>query len=72
MAEHFDTDQFAFRTAYVLLLYVTIDAGHLVHIQLACQDDNVGVLGIELQRLGVGYIELGREVYLYALAVGIL
>ena len=66
VAEHLDAHQLALRSADVLLLYLLEDVSHLVHVQLARQDNNVGKLSVELQSLGVADVELRREVNLYA------
>ena len=66
MAEHLYAYQLALRTADVLFLYLLVDVRHLIHVQLACQDHNVGKLSVELQSFGVADIELRREMYLHA------
>ena len=71
MTEHFYSDLLAHRTADVLAFYLFMDMLHLVHIQFACQYRHICKTGIELQRLGIGDVELGRKVYLsYLITVG--
>ena len=66
MAEHLDAHQLALRSADVLLLYLLEDVSHLVHVQLARQDNHVGKLSVELQSLGIADVELRRKVNLNA------
>ena len=65
MAEHLDAYEFAARSCDMLLFYLLVDGANLVHIELACQDHNIGKLGVEAQCLNIGDVELGREVNLH-------
>ena len=56
----------------MLFLDVPIDRSDLLHVQFACQNDYVGELGIELQCLGVGDVELGGKMHLLTNRIGIL
>jgi len=56
VAEHLDTYQLARGTADVLLLNLSADVGHLLHVQLAGQYHDVGKLGVEAQCLDVRYV----------------
>ena len=67
MTEHLDTNQFALRSTDVLLLYLTINLCYLVEIQLASQYHHISKLGIELQRLDVGDVQLGGKMHLHTL-----
>ena len=58
--------------AYMLLLDVAINRRHLIHIQFAGQDNDIGELGVELKCLRVGDIELGGQMYFLTDLVGIL
>ena len=71
MAEHLDFYPLARRAAHVLLLYLPVDGGHLVEVELARQHRHVGELRVELQRLDVGYVELRREVHLHSHAAAV-
>ena len=71
MAEHLYAHLFAFRSAYVLFLYLAVYLSHLVHVEFACQDNHVGELGVELQRLYIAYVELCGEVHLHAFLVAV-
>ena len=71
MAEHLDADALAPRAADILLVDLTVDLGHLLQAQLARQHHHVGKLGVELQRLNVGDVELGRQMHLQPDAVAI-
>ena len=62
MGEHLDTDGLTSRADDGLLYDRLMDGSDLVHIQLTCQDHDVGKLCVEAQRLDVGDIELGGEV----------
>ena len=62
MGEHLDTDGLTSRTDDGLLDDRLMDGSDLIHIQLTCQDHDVGELCVEAQRLDVGDIELGGEV----------
>ena len=64
VTEHLNTQEFAFRTADSLFFYVAMNRSHLLHIQFARQHDDIGELRIELERFGVGDIELGGEMHL--------
>ena len=72
MTEHLYSDLLAHRAADVLAFYLFMDMLHLVHIQFACQYRHISKTGIELQRLGIGDVELSRKVYLlsYLITVG--
>ena len=48
-----------------------LDLLYLSEIQLSCQHDHVGKLGIESQGLGVGYAELCGYMHLHAYLTGI-
>ena len=67
MTEHLDANQFALRSTDVLLLYLTINLCYLVEIQLASQYHHISKLGIELQRLDVGDVQLGGKMHLHTL-----
>ena len=56
----------------MLLLHLTVDVGHLVHVQLAGQHDDVGKLGVELQRFDVRDVQLCRQVYLLSHLAAVL
>ena len=58
MTEHLDAHQFAAGSGDVLFLNLSVNLGHLVEVQLARQHDDVGKLGVELQRLDVRYVQL--------------
>ena len=62
VGEHLDTDGLTSRADDGLLYDRLMDGSDLVHIQLTCQDHDVGKLCVEAQRLDVGDIELGGEV----------
>ena len=64
VAEHFDADEVALRTANILCHNLFVDVAHLPHVEFACKDNDVSELGVELQRLDVRYVELSGEVYL--------
>ena len=66
MAEHLYAHEFAFWSAHLLLLNLSVDFCHLVHVEFACEHHHVGKLCIELQCLYVADVELCGEVYLYA------
>ena len=51
----------------MLFLYLSVDVGHLLHLQLTGQHHHVGKLRIEPQRLDVRDIQLCRQVHLHAL-----
>ena len=59
MAEHLNTYQSAFRSAYILLNYLLVNLGHLVQIQFTGQYHHIGKLSVELECLDVAYVELG-------------
>ena len=71
MTEHLDTYLLATGTADVLLLNLTENLGHLVHVQLAGQHNHIGKLGIEAQGLDVRDVQLCGEVYLLSHPVAI-
>ena len=71
VAEHLDTELFTARTADMLFLNLAVDFGHLLQVQLTGQHHHVGKLGIEFQCLGIGDIELRREVHLLTNLTGI-
>ena len=56
----------------MLLLDVMVDRRYLRHVQLPRQHNHIGKLRIELQRLCVGYIQLRREMHLFAYLVRVL
>ena len=58
MTEHLDTYQFAFRSSYVLFLYLLVDISHLLQFQFSRQHHHIGKLRIKLQCLDVRDIEL--------------
>ena len=72
MAEHLDTYLLAVTTAYILLLYVFVYRCYLRQVQLTRQHDHIGKLRIELQRLGVCYVQLCGQMHLHILLYGIL
>ena len=47
----------------MLLLNLTMDFCHLLHLQFASQHHHIGKLGIETQGLDVGDVELRGEVH---------
>lgn len=61
MAEHLDAHRGSRRAADVLLFDGAVDMGHLPQVELAGEDNDVGKLGIELQGLNVGDVELRGE-----------
>ena len=65
MAEHLDAHQLSAGATHVLLYYLAIYFGHLIHVQLASQHGYIGKLCVKLQRLDVADIQLGTEVHLY-------
>ena len=48
----------------MFFLYLSEDLCHLVHVQFACQHDDIGKLRIEAQGLDVRDVQLGGEVHL--------
>ena len=64
MCKHLDTNQFASRTGNLLFNDLLIDFGNLLQVQLTGQHHHIGKLGIELQRLHIRNIQLGRKMYL--------
>ena len=72
MAEHFDAQQLALGTAYILINDDLVDCRYLVHIQFTCKHDHIGELGIELHRLAVAYVKLCRQMHFYAHSVTVL
>ena len=66
MTEHLDADELTTRSADVLFLNLSVDVGHLIHVQLAGEYHHIGKLSIELQGLDVRDVQLGGEVYLHA------
>ena len=72
VTEHFYTHQLTLRTTNVLLLYLPVDIGHLIEIQLTRQHHHISKLGIELQCLDVRDVQLRRQVHLYAYLATIL
>ena len=71
VAEHLDADALPLGTADVLLLDAPMDGSHLVEVEFAGQHYHIGKLGIELQRLDVGDVQLGAQVYLLTNAVAV-
>ena len=71
MGEHFDTDQFAFRTFYLLFLDFFIDFMHLLQVQLTCKNHHIGKSGVKFQRFRVRDVQLGGEMHLLTDPVGI-
>ena len=65
MTEHLDAHQLAAGTADVLLHYLAVYVGHLVHVQLAGQHHHIGKLSVELQGLDVRDVQLRGEVHLH-------
>ena len=66
MTEHLNAHLLAAGAADMLLLYLTVDVSHLLHLQLTGQHHHIGKLGVELQSLDIRDIQLGREVYLHS------
>ena len=56
----------------MLLNHVAVNGSHLLHIQFARQDNHVGKLRVEPERLGVGDIQLRGQMHLHAHLIGIL
>ena len=56
----------------MLLLNIAVDSCHLLHVQFARQHHHIGKLCVETQCLGVGDVQLRREMHLYTLLMGIL
>ena len=71
VTEHFNTNLFARRATYILFYDMTIDLRHLLQIQFAGKHYHIGKLGIESQSLYIGYIQLGRKMYLLPDPAGI-
>ena len=69
--EHLDADLLARRTADIALLDGAVNRRHLIERELARQHRHIGPLRIELQRLAIRDVELGREVDLHAARTGI-
>ena len=64
VTEHLDTNLLARRTTDMLGLYLSIDLGHLLHVQLAGEHNDIGKLSVEAQRLDVGDVQLCGEMHL--------
>ena len=58
MTEHLDTYLLATGTTDMLLLHLSEDLSHLIHIELTCQHHHIGKLGIELQGLDIRDVQL--------------
>ena len=71
MAEHFDADEFALGATDVLFFNLSVDVGHLFHIQFARQHDHIGKACVEFQGIDVRDIELRGEVNLYTHLVAV-
>ena len=67
MTEHLDADQFALRTADMLLFYLPVDVSHLIQVQLTRQHHDISKLGIEFQCLDIRDVQLSRQMYLHTL-----
>ena len=63
MAKHLNTNQFSLGTSDILLYNIMINTCYLIHIQFTRQHHHIGILSIELQRLCIGDIELGRKMH---------
>ena len=55
-----------------MLHYIPMDGSHLLEVQFARKHNDISKLCVELQRLGVGDVQLGGEVHLNTLLTGIL
>ena len=71
MAEHFDLDLSAGRTADVFGDDCVVDGSDLFEREFAGEHDCVGELGVEAHSLDVGDVALGRNVHLDATLAGI-
>ena len=71
MSEHLDTQQFAMRTAYVLLDYGAMHLANLLQTQFASQHDHIRPLGKEFRRFAVRHVALRRYMHLDARMEGI-
>ena len=56
----------------MLCLHLTVDVGHLIHVQLTCQHHDIGKLGIKAQGFDIRYVQLGGEMHLlpHPIAIG--
>ena len=66
MAKHLDTNGVAIRTQHTLFVNLLVYFGHLFHVQLARQHNHICKLGVKLQRVDVGYVQLCGKVNLNA------
>ena len=64
MAEHLYSNLLARRPADVFALDDIGNIAHLLQLQFARQDDDIGIGGIELQGFGIGDVELGGKMHL--------
>ena len=64
VTEHLYANEFSAGTADVLLHYLAVDVGYLLHVQFAGKHHNIGKLCIEAQCLDVRDIELCGEMHL--------
>ena len=71
MGEHLDADWLTCRADDGLLDDGLVDGSDLIHIQLTCQDHDIGELRIEAQGFDIGDIKLGGEVHFDPDAAGV-
>ena len=70
MAEHLEPDALAVRPTDVVLADEIGDSLHLLQVQFAGEDHNVGPLGIVAHGLAVAHVDLGGDVHLHADVAG--
>ena len=64
MTEHLYPDKFAMRTTHILFHYLLIYITNLPHVEFTCKHNNISKLGIKLQSLNIGNVQLGGKMNL--------